>query len=499
MGLGQLIDAAIEPISPSLAAKRRVARIGLDAIRQYEAAQNGRATKNWRRPSSSADREIGGGLVKLRDGARDLVRNNKFAASAVRQLTAQIVGDGITAQAQHDDPAIQQAAQDEWDTWSASKVFEGRHDFFHVQKLVARGMIEGGEMLQLWRPDGDIPFSVVDVLEGDCLDHTKTQNLADGWIVQGVEFDKNNKRRGYWLFSDHPGAVLWRTNFRSQFTSTDIIDHIFDQHRAPQVRGVSWLAPVMLSLRDAADITNAHRLKEKVAACLALIIETSRENAGSPVLGQREQQGDGKNDVESIEPGMIHRLRPDEKASVLNPSISTDTVNFLRFELGGVAASLVPYYLMTGDVSGANYTSLRALQLGFGALLDDAQQQILIPLGSQPAFDRRMRVKALLTGDLRFRDVKATWAVPKRPLLDPVKDLMGEIMEIRAGLKTMSKALAERGMGTDKVFTEIARLNAIIDKLGLALDTDPRRLTDSGILQAAAGYLAPKGETAANP
>ncbi len=170
MNLGEIIDRAIEPFSPSLVVRRAAARIGLNEIRQYDAAKSNHSTKGWRRPSSSADVEAYGGIIQLRNGARDLTRNNKYAAAAVTQMVAQMVGDGITAQAQHDDPVIQKMAQDEWDEWSYSTVFEGVRDYFHVQKLLARGMIEGGEMLQVWRPDNDEPFARVDVMEGDCMD-----------------------------------------------------------------------------------------------------------------------------------------------------------------------------------------------------------------------------------------------------------------------------------------------------------------------------------------
>ena len=44
----------------------------------------------------------------------------------------------------------------------------------------------------------------------------------------------------------------------------------------------------------------------------------------------------------------------------------------------------------------------------------------------------------------------------------------------------------------------VVPVNDLIDKLGLALDTDPRRLTSAGILQAAAGYLMPKGDPSQN-
>jgi lambda family phage portal protein len=498
MSFGSFVDGALAPLFPRWAASRMVARMGMEQLRQYDAAANNRATRNWRRPSTTGDREIGQSLVRLRDGARELTRNNKFASNIVKQLTAQIVGDGITAQAQHDDPAIQKAAQDEWDEWASSKVYEGRHDFFHVQKMVVRGMIEGGETLQMWLPEGDEPYAYVDVLEGDLLDHSKTQRLNDGFIIQGVEYANNRKRRGYWLYDNHPGAAIFSTNYKSSFVSADYVDHIFDQQRSPQARGISWLSHVMIDLRDMKDISNAHRLKEKVAACLALIFETDNDSQGPVAFGQQEAQPNNEPPLEFVEPGMIKRLRPGEKAKMLSPTITTDSVNLMRFEIGGIAAGLLPYYMITGDVSGANYTALRALHLIHGALLDDAQQQILIPLSCQSAFEKRMRVRALRSGDSRFLKVKAAWAVPKRPMLDPLKELMAELLEIRAGLKTLVAAHTQRGLNTDKVLQEIKRVDDIIDKLGIAIQSDPRRVTDAGILQSAAGYLAAKGDGTAS-
>lgn len=497
MAFGDLLDGMIEPFAPATAARRRAARIGLTAIRQYDAAKNDRRTQGWSRPASSANRETAQGTISLRNGARDLVRNNKYASAAVKQMTAQMIGDGITARCLHADPKVAEGAQQEWDTWANSPVYDGRHDFFHVQKLVGRGTIEGGEMLQVWLPHKGIPDSRIRVLEGDYLDSTKTQRTTAGRIIQGVEFDAEGMRSAYHLFSEHPGDMVFGGSLASTPVSAEFIDHIYEETRAGQVRGVSWLAAVALTLRDVADIEDAARLKEKVAACLALILTRDADGA-SPVLGETKPQGEDKQDLETMRPGMIFRPRAGETATTITPPGSGDTVGLIRQQIAAVSANLIPYHLMTGDVSQANYSGLRAAMLGSWALLDDWQQQIIIPLCCQSAFRRRMRVKALLTGDARYNEVRAQWAVPKRGLVDPVKDLMGEILEIRAGLTTLTDALARRGIDVNKHLAEINRIDVLIDSLGLALDTDPRRLTSNGILQAAAGYLIPKGDPSSN-
>jgi capsid protein len=105
---------------------------------------------------------------------------------------------------------------------------------------------------------------------------------------------------------------------------------------------------------------------------------------------------------------------------------------------------------------------------------------------------RRMQRLVLETGDPRFMQIGMRFALPVRRMVDPVKDLMGEIMEIRSGLKLLSTGLEERGINADEHMIAVKAMNDTIDRLGLALDVDPRRVTDSGVLQAATGFLAPK-------
>jgi capsid protein len=190
---------------------------------------------------------------------------------------------------------------------------------------------------------------------------------------------------------------------------------------------------------------------------------------------------------------MIYRTGKGDQVHTISPSQTGGAVDFIRQQLAAISAQLAPYHRMSGDVSQANYSSLRAAMLGMWALLDDWQQNVFIPHLVRPAVVRRMRRLALETGDRRFLDVRWRYALPVRRFVDPIKDLMAEIMEIRAGIKTLTGSLAERGINSEHHLREIAAINRQLDELGLALDTDPRKLTDSGVLQAAVGYLMPKG------
>jgi capsid protein len=75
-----------------------------------------------------------------------------------------------------------------------------------------------------------------------------------------------------------------------------------------------------------------------------------------------------------------------------------------------------------------------------------------------------------------------------RRFVDPIKDLTAEIMEIRSGLKTLSRARRTRP-GDRTQLQEIARINGQLNALDLVLDTDPRRVNDMGALNAAVGLI----------
>lgn len=490
---GRLIDSVIAEVSPAAGARRMAARQALDMIRGYDAAAVGRL--NGRRAQATgASVELAGGLRRLSNVGHDLVRNNKYAFTAKRQIVANAIGDGIAAQAVHSDPIVRQLAQSDYDRWAESKV-DGQDDWYGYQKLAFGGMVVGGETLTLWKADATGPDGRIEGLESDCLDETKVGSDANGVRdVLGVRYDGDNNLTGYWLFDRHPGDLTWRGSRQSKLVPARHVDHLYERDRFGAPRGVSWFASSAMTFQDVADIEQAIRLKKKVQNCLALILTAGEGQAGSPLLTSEVAPGSGVGpsapDIETLRPGMIIRPPMGTTASTLQPNTDGDSVDFIRQQLAAVSASMVPYHLMTGDVSQANYSSLRAAMLGHWALLDDWQQNLMVPRLCNPAFARRMRRLALQTGNAKFLEVKAQWAMPKRRYVDPVKDLLGEVMEIRAGLKLLSQALAERGINAEDHLQQIAALNAIIDQLKLALETDPRRLTDSGVLQAAAGYLS---------
>jgi len=59
---------------------------------------------------------------------------------------------------------------------------------------------------------------------------------------------------------------------------------------------------------------------------------------------------------------------------------------------------------------------------------------------------------------------------------------------MRSGTMTLAQAIARQGHNPDAVLAEIASMNAKIDSLELILDSDPRRVTKTGVMQSPAAF-----------
>lgn len=502
-----ITDDIVGWFDPAEKQRRLVARAKSDMIQEtrramrttrgYDGARHDRLTRDWRAGPGSADAEINADLPTLRNRSRDLVRNNPYVASAVRQLVANLVGDGIEARAVHSDPVIQATAQRIYLEWARSKV-DGRHDFYGNQRLATFAMVESGDAGVVWSPENGVPDAVMTVVEGDMLEspHAHLFGMGGPKIVAGVEFG-GGKRVAYHLLEDHPGDTVFGLSRKTRRVDAEHFDHLFNPTRPGQTRGVPWITPSMKVVRALQELDVSIATKKRMQACIGLI-RTLSEDDEEIDTGTEDVEGDervpsGSPALDRLSPGMVVEGIPGETFTAFQPTADGDSDTWARQQLRSVAAGMgLPDYLMTGDVSQANYSSLRAAKIAFNTLLDDIQQNVLIPHLLDPAFARLMKRKALELHQPKLAEVTAIWTPPPRAWVDPVKDVAAKIMEQRAGFENMREALAERGIEWREHFAERAEIQKVIIDLGLVLDTDPSRVNGSGALQPSTGWVKPK-------
>lgn len=493
------LDRVIGWINPSAGLSRARARAALavvEATRGYEGARIGRRG-NGRAPSTSANAEIGPATVRLRNRVRDLVRNNAHAARIVDVLAAHIVGTGIVPVSRTGDTALDRRVNDLWGRWSESCDADGQLDFYGLQALAVRGMVEAGEALARFRPrrlDDGLPVPLqIQVLEADHIDSSKHGLTGGGRAVLGIGFDALGRRATYHLFREHPGDAL-ATSYESVPVPAAEVMHLYRKLRAGQVRGVTAFAPVVMMARDIADYHEAALVKARIEACFAGFIISDDSSTGGVAVGPETRGPQGER-AQSLEPGALMRLLPGEDIKFAEPTGSSNFDPFMTHALMAMAVGCgITYDQLTGDLRQANYSSLRAGKIEFRRLVEQAQYQCVIPMWCAPA-RRRFLEAAILSGALPRREAgyPCEWMPPANEPIDPLKDLTADILAVRSGRMTQDQFVAAWGNDPQSQLEEIARINAEYDRLGLVLDTDPRKTSRAGLTQARpAGTVIPE-------
>lgn len=481
-----LADRALALVAPRAAAQRYAARISIDNLRRgYEGAQKGRGTNGWKAANTSADAEVAVAGAVLRDRMRDLVRNNPLAGQAVQVLVNNIVGTGIRPRAATSDPALNERVDALWERWSKRCDAHGHTDFHGLVALGVREMIEGGDVFALKRPlrraGGGIPLEI-ELREADHLDAVRFADDPRGSrIKQGIEYDRSGRRVAYWMFPDHPGdnAPIFSRRLESVRMPAEMVAHLFERQRV-QSRGVPWGTPALRALRDLDDWQVAELVRKKTEACLVGIVFGADEDQLS--VAPTVQDAEGRQ-IEQFEPGLIAYARGGKDIKFNQPSATPGIREWNLVQMHVIAAGFrVPYALMTGDLSQANFSSSRAGLNEFRRMVEQVQWQIVIPMLCERIWGWFVDA-AFTAGLIETADVPAEWAPPRFESVNPYQDAQTDLLEVRAGFSSLPQMIAKRGYDPKAVAEEQAEFLKATDALELVFDSDPRKVTHAGLAQ----------------
>lgn len=495
------IEKAVGAISPEAALRRAKARLVLAQARgleklAYDGAKSGRLTDGWFRPGTSANAETGAGLVRLRDGARDIVRNNPYGRNALIQFGTKIVGTGIRPQARTGDQRVNEILDTNFE------IYARQTRYYQMQALGVSTIIESGEAVLRFYPrrpeDGlVVPFQPR-LLEPDYIDHSKTGQVdGGGYIIQGVEFDQLDNEVAVWMFPSHPGDTIntaWYRrpslqSYRVPVEGTKLTGVVrgFRQDRPGQVRGITWFAPVLTTMWHLAGLEEAERVRKRIEACLAAFV-TSPEagDYGTPQLGAQTQSDTGDL-VEEFRPGMVARLKIGEDVKIAEPKAAGGFVEYCKREDRKIAVGMgLLYELLTGDLSNVNYSSYRGGLVGQRDSLEQVVHHVVIPWVGDPLWTRFVdgcKIGGLVPADTPYG---VEWATPAFDLLDRLNEAQADETEIRNGLSTWDDRVSARGYDPTKQAQRIEERNKDFDAREIVLDCDPRKVARTGVMQKTA-------------
>lgn len=464
------LEKLIQYVSPERAARRARARVQMSVLEAaksyYDGADLGRRGASIRRSGASAETISARTLPSLRNGSHDLVRNNPHARRGVEAIVSNTIGAGIIPRfkrGKETDTALQDYIRDTLDTTRLDA--GGQLDYYGTQSLICRTMVESGEALVIRRYANDPEFPLrVSVLEPDFLDSSRdTDGLSDGGrIIQGVQYNANGSRAGYWLFDEHPGSRL--RSVSSTFWPARDVAHIYRIERPGQVRGIPWLAPVMLRLADFSDYEEAQLMRQKIAACYAVFVNDAIESVPTKpgaTAAERETE---------VEPGMIVRTQPGSQTTFGQPPQILDYKDYAKVSLRAIAAGLnISYEALTGDLESVNFSSGRMGWLEFQRNIDSWRWLTIIPQGLNVIMGWFLDAAEL--AGLDTQGVQVRHSPPAREMIAPEREVPAKVNALKSGQKTL-RQIVEQDSGRDleEHLDEMREVNEMLEERGLSFD-----------------------------
>lgn len=424
-------------------------------VRRFDAAGGGRRGSGFGMFGRTAT-EVSGAAVTVRSRSRSLYANAPFIRNAVDNWVGAIVGTGIV-------PTGDADAVTAFNAWADVADADGRTDFWGLQADIARSLVIDGEaFVQVLTTDAGFRLRLIPT---ELVDESRTAELADGgYIINGLEFNAAGERVAYWIRSAKPSDVFITYAAPVRVLASDML-HVFKPLGVGQVRGISWLAPVVVHANELDAIVDGLAVGVKVAALHAGFL-VDQNGAGEPFEGDPSDM--------SLEPGTLRRLPAGFDIRFSSPQQANEVAAFLRFNLQMLAAGLgLPEHMLSGDLTGANYSSLRAGLLPFRQRVEQIQYHTLVPQLLNPVW-RGVHGFALLNGEI---DVvpRAEWLPPAWQQVDPEKAVAADVAELSAGLTSRKKLVAQRGWDVDSLNSEIAEDRARENRLGLSFAVDSKK------------------------
>ena len=466
----------------------------------HEAAGRGRRSLAWMPGNPGAVAAMLATSAELRGKSRDLVRRNAWAQAGIEAFVANAVGTGIKPQSLSGDERFKAEVQALWRDWVEEADAAGQTDFYGLQSLACRAMLEGGECLIRLRSrrleDGlSVPLQL-QLLEPEHLPISLNADLPSGNVVRsGIEFDNMGRRVGCHMYRSHPedgrlAPMSGQGGIDTVRIDAKEIIHLFRVLRPGQVRGEPWLSRALVKLNELDQYDDAELVRKKTAAMFAGFV--TRQNPEDNLMGEGTADSQGIS-LAGLEPGTLQILEPGEDIKFSDPAdVGGSYSEFLRTQFRAVAAAIgITYEQLTGDLSGVNYSSIRAGMLEFRRRCEMVQHGVLVHQMCRPVWAAWMKQAVLASAltapgfvrggpDRRRQYLAVKWIPQGWQWVDPEKEFKAMLLAIRAGLISRSEAISAFGYDAEDVDREIAADNQRADDLGLIFDSDARYTSKDG-------------------
>ena len=467
------------------------------------------AMVNFHPPHRAADGEALAGRDKLVARARDLVRNNGWAAGGVAKEVDSVIGASFRPLSKPDWKALglgadwaaafKEEVEARWRAWAEDP--RNPADATRVQSvpqmlgLAYRTYLTEGEAFGVvgWKRARPV-HTVLRILDPDLV--SNPEGRADEALLRGgVALDADGGARGYWIREAHPraqwsgaGAHRWKFLAREKPWGRPVVLHFFDRNRDGQSRGVSRLAPVIEKLKMEDHYSRVELQAAVINAVMAAFIRSpmgpdaiddmfGEGGDASSILAMQADRAKFYRERGDVTVGgaRITALYPNDEIGVI--PTARPAAQFGDFEgavLRNIASGLgLSYEQLAMDWSKTNYSSARAAMIEIWRGWT-ARRRAFAQGFAQPFFMAWLE-EQVVEGHIRLPraapDFHANWASyarakwigPGKGFVDPVKEAQAAAMRVSLGLATLEDEAAELtgsdwGENREQIAREIAQL-----------------------------------------
>lgn len=417
--------------------------------------------------NTSANQEISAAQSKLIARSRDLARNNPYAKKAADVIVSNVIGYGIIPKITGRNDRQTKELNRLWKLLAESPKCDNENqlDFYALQELAMKTIVESGEVLAIKYLDEDGPR--IQLLEPDFIDKKTNYNSSSDsmkWI-DGIKVDSRNRRQSYQIFEQHPGDSYG--NQTSKEIPADQVIHSYYRGRPGQLRGVPWAHSVINTIRDFDDFQYATIIRQKISACLVGVITTN----GNDSLIPPTKLASKRNKELNMTPGTMRYVDPGESVTFNSPPMPNGYREFVTEIIRAIACGYgITYESLSNDYSQVNFSSGRMGHLEMRRNFEKWRWNMIIPQFCQPFMDLFLKWCQLRGVIADVTDVKCEWVPPAYQMIDPNKEILAEKEAVKAGFKSKSMVIREYGQNPDSVREEIYEERLKDSELGLKFD-----------------------------
>lgn len=411
-------------------------------------------------PNSIAVKE----LLLLQMRIAHSIRNNGYAKAArdkfVMNLGALKVNWKDSKKRKHE------RMQDLWDEFAQAPSLDGYGTLANIQSTWHSSLFQSGNAytrlhIRTGGARNTIPLKL-EVIQSELHDITYTgdrvSNAAN--IACGIEFSDTRPinyffRKG--LYESHWFGVA-NSNEIITIPASELI-HMFVRDLPGQWLGIPSLASVLLPLYEIDELVDATVAKQKAAQAIAWIITNTNPMALTPVGSPISSKDKDKKDRITFKAngGNVQYLNKGENIQFYQSTdIGENLQTLITNEVRKIACAVgIPYHQLTGDTSGLDFSSIRALAIELRTRLEYIHHFYTIPFGLAPltAYFKNLAI----LHSKKVGNAIPTYQLPRFYGVDELKDTQADLLEVQNNMSTLQSKLDERHVTFEEILEDKER------------------------------------------